>query len=699
MFHLGYIFTLMFVGALISYFYRNFRGPRQIGLNFSALALSVSFWSAFRYSAAIAGDGLLANIYIRIALFIAAFSPYFLYRLVCCYCSAGEFACSKRKLALILSAASALAVVSPWGVAGIVEHDDLLVSASFGVGGILFALNTMFWHFVSLVLALYGQSKFRKKKDRKRVLALLLMVAVGYSANLIINIVTSLLNIDHAGLATALEAPLMLAGVCLFICGVVKYGVFNVRELALQLSLFIRVGIGAITWATMLFIIAQWIPDGIHRTSTGMIVYLLMMTLFVMVSPLVTEHVAKIFERTYYKTDYELDDLLTSLDRRLMACQSINSVGMNTCGLLAEGLGAEFSEIYFCSDKECRSYVLMRSGRVEKRRKSDCTHALLGNSVSLSDSGRDLVVSQKINSSHSVLLAFGKKTNLSEFSTKDQELVAAALGSISIAFARAVDTESYQADLHTQIAVATNDLQKLNKQLKKADSAKNEFISMASHQLRTPLTVSRNYVSLLKDGRIGNPDEAQGPALEQTHESLVKMTKLIEELLVSAQVNKGKLKLAKSSFDFKELVEQEIESLRGEASKQGVIVEPTLPKDSVEIYGDKQRLADVVSNLIDNALKYSNNNGRVAVGLRYDQSLNSVEFEVKDDGIGIKASDMPKMFRRYARSSNARQKRPGGTGLGLYIAKKVVDLHGGNIRLVSRLNKGTTIGFSLPVGR
>ena len=229
-------------------------------------------------------------------------------------------------------------------------------------------------------------------------------------------------------------------------------------------------------------------------------------------------------------------------------------------------------------------------------------------------------------------------------------------------------------------------------ELKEKNEAKDDFISMTSHQLRTPLSITMFNIKMLMGGAHGSVSAKQASALRDAQEGIDRMGEVIEELLDVARLNDGTFTIQKKAVNVSDLVRSEVDSLRTKAREKKIKIEADID-DNIILMLDQIKAKQVVANFLDNALAYTSAGGRIMVNL--EAGKDRVIFTVRDTGIGISKSEQLKLFGKFVRASNAQRLRPNGTGLGLYISKKIIEAHGGSIIFSSTLNKGSTFGFSL----
>jgi signal transduction histidine kinase len=233
-----------------------------------------------------------------------------------------------------------------------------------------------------------------------------------------------------------------------------------------------------------------------------------------------------------------------------------------------------------------------------------------------------------------------------------------------------------------------------NARLLELDALKDEFISLVSHELRTPLTSIRGYVELLLEERTLNDEQRRFLAVVDRNSE--RLLELVADLLFLAQVDAGKLSLELGPVDLEALVGECVESSLPAAAAKGIDL-TTSASRLPHLQGDRSRLAQVLDNLISNALKFTPSGGHVDVRLKAVDG--AAVLEVRDTGPGLGEDEREHLFERFYRSSNATESAIQGTGLGLPIAKAIVERHGGRIGLESAPGNGTTVRVELPLSQ
>jgi two-component system cell cycle sensor histidine kinase PleC len=240
----------------------------------------------------------------------------------------------------------------------------------------------------------------------------------------------------------------------------------------------------------------------------------------------------------------------------------------------------------------------------------------------------------------------------------------------------------------------TDTLIRQKNDLKALGETKDEFIMMASHQLRTPATIVKTYAGMLRDGFAGPLSKEQINMLDKAIFSNERQLEIIEDLLRVAKVDAGKVYLEKSDCNVSALINGVIaEQLVTYDSRNQKTIFNTLIKPIIASL-DPNLMRMVLENLLDNASKYSHEGQTITITL--SQTKHKTNITISDDGVGILKKDQKKMFTKFSRIDNALSFSTIGTGLGLYWAKKIVNLHGGTIEVCSKVEKGTSFKLSLP---
>jgi len=237
------------------------------------------------------------------------------------------------------------------------------------------------------------------------------------------------------------------------------------------------------------------------------------------------------------------------------------------------------------------------------------------------------------------------------------------------------------------------------KELEEAERLGKEFITLASHQLLTPLSIIRGFVSMLKAGDLGKLSPGQKNAINQIYNNSVKMIHLVEELLTISRMETGKLPFYFKKINLIPLISKVVSSVKPVSYAKKLFIKFQKPaEESIFINADPEKIENVLLNLLDNAIKYTNKGG-VTVKLKIKKAKGKTEVivSISDTGVGIPVEYQERIFQPFFRGKNILELDKRGTGLGLYIAKSFIQKHNGKIWAESAKGKGSTFYFSLPV--
>ncbi len=228
-----------------------------------------------------------------------------------------------------------------------------------------------------------------------------------------------------------------------------------------------------------------------------------------------------------------------------------------------------------------------------------------------------------------------------------------------------------------ELQLMSNRLAQANDKLRKLDNAKSDFLSIASHQLKTPLTAIKGYASLALEGAYGNVESQLRDALSKIYDSGDRSVNLVEDLLNISRIESGRMEFTFAKWKMEDLCQEVIDTLALKAKEHNLgleYIKPASPLPEVTIDGLKVR--EVISNLVDNAIKYTPKGG---VKLNLEQVKGNIRVTVSDTGIGIPQSELPYLFAKFSRGKDTSRLNTGGTGLGLYVGKQMIENNGGRI--------------------
>ena len=295
-------------------------------------------------------------------------------------------------------------------------------------------------------------------------------------------------------------------------------------------------------------------------------------------------------------------------------------------------------------------------------------------------------------------LLLGDKLSGETYSHGDIEILQIVAKELAVAAQNAkayAEIQDFNLTLQERVAHATNRLRVANRHLKELDQAKDEFISMASHQLRTPLTTIKGYLSMMLEGDAGEITPQQRAFTSYAFEGADRMVNLIADLLNVSRLSAGRFMIEAKPSDLGKIVEDEVRQLQSHAVAKNLELVYQAPKRVLPLIPlDDNKTRQVIMNFIDNAIYYTKE-GKITVTVTKVDA--AVRLTVRDTGIGVPLDARHKLFSKFYRAENAQTVRPDGTGLGLYLAKRVIEDQGGTIIFESVEGKGSTFGFELPL--
>ncbi|GAC1613531.1 MAG: hypothetical protein NVS9B1_22160 [Candidatus Dormibacteraceae bacterium] len=254
--------------------------------------------------------------------------------------------------------------------------------------------------------------------------------------------------------------------------------------------------------------------------------------------------------------------------------------------------------------------------------------------------------------------------------------------------------EIVQLEAYATSVAAGMERTRVTERITAMEKSKSQFLNLASHELRGPLTVLRGYISMLESGVFGELNAKGLRALPVMNGKAIEMNSLVEQMIEAARLEDGRLQLRLEEVDLRVVVESAVESVQPLVDAGHPLV-LDLPAEEVPAVVDRERILTILTNLIDNAVKYSPGGGEVHCQLRIKGG--AAEVEVVDQGLGVAAADLPILFTRFGRVTTPETQSIGGTGLGLYLAQELARMHGGDLVVQSRPGAGSTFTLKVPI--
>lgn len=498
---------------------------------------------------------------------------------------------------------------------------------------------------------------------------------------------------------------------------IVKHKLFDIkRTVARSVAYILSLGFIGLIYGGVIFILSFFLTSDARFDNADRVVYILLAVASAILFSPTKRFFDKLTNQIFYRDAYDPEEFLDELNSAIVGNIELGILLRQSTVIIQKNLKSEHCFVEILPTPVTQSKVIgLGSIEIDRKEGEYITHHLekSGKKIVVTDHlGSDenkfrnllseknigvivRLIPSNIQSKEAIAhLIIGTKKSGNVYDKQDIHTLDIVADELLIAIENALRFEEIQgfaAKLQAEVNTATSKLQKTNKKLRELDETKDEFISMASHQLRTPLTSVKGYMSMVLEGDAGKISKQQRDLLNQAFVSSQRMVYLIADLLNVSRLKTGKFIIESTPTNLAEVIEGEIDQLKETAKAKKIDIEYVKPKDFPTLALDETKIRQVIMNFSDNAIYYTPRGGKIKVELSEDKSY--IYFKVTDNGLGIPKRDMPHMFTKFYRASNARKARPDGTGLGLFMAKKVIDAQGGSILFESEENKGSMFGF------
>ncbi|MBL7142487.1 MAG: GAF domain-containing protein [Candidatus Pacebacteria bacterium] len=297
------------------------------------------------------------------------------------------------------------------------------------------------------------------------------------------------------------------------------------------------------------------------------------------------------------------------------------------------------------------------------------------------------------------MIVLGNKLSGEPYSQQDIELLTTLSNQASIALQNAQSyskIKNFNVRLEKEVNKATKELKEAYEELQKLDKAKSEFVSIASHQLRTPLTAIKGYISMMLEKDYGNPPKAMESPLKNIYTSNERLIKLVNDLLNVSRIEAGRIEIKKESFSLETMINSIIEELKGLSDKKNIYLKFEKSKKSIpNVSADKDKMRQAIINIIDNAIHYTVKGG---ITIQIQKQGNKLKIIITDTGEGMTKNELSYLFESFSRGKAGNKLWTEGAGLGLYVSRRFIELNRGKVWAESAgKNKGSTFYIELPI--
>ena len=696
------------VGSLVVFNNSRDMKVRLYGLlTISLVAMSVGNYLAIE----LATDQLF---YVRLVMFSSTVSVYLIYILVA-HLKSDELTRSFYKSSLFYATS----------IVGILDWTSLVFSGVIagvpptpipGPAIVLYFGHFIFVMILSIGLLYKGVRSSNGKERQQNKLLITGIVPILLLAPLTSFILPNLFGINQFVAITPLYAVIFVLSVGY---AIVKHGLFDVRAAAVRTVAYVFSLLTlALAYYALVYLISFTVfhsktVQGVSISPSNIVLALVLAFVFQPIKRFF-DHIT---DRVFFRGRYKVDELVTRIGKVLTSTTQLNILLEHTAHELQLALKASY--VMFVVEREDQKYAVLGDGKLprlsddESMQLHQFVRTIDGEVLMIDDVLRIVAHTQYSALIHALqrrhvaiivpldgsvgYLLLGESLSAG-YARRDVRMLTSISNELIIAIqnARSVqEVRELNSSLQRSIDQATKKLRDSNEKLIEMDATKDEFVSMASHQLRTPLTSVKGYISMVLEGDVGEISKEQRLLLGEAFTSSERMVHLIGDFLNVSRLQTGKFIIDTHLTDLAKVVEQEVESMQQIASTHAVKLVYKKPMRFPELYLDENKIRQVIMNFIDNAIYYSPESKEIKVSLSVEDG--DAVLRVTDKGMGVPAEVQKKLFTKFFRAENARKQRPDGTGIGLYLSHKVINGHSGSIVFESVEGKGSTFGFRLPI--
>ena len=506
------------------------------------------------------------------------------------------------------------------------------------------------------------------------------------------------------------KATTFLSGISFFVFGlcvliaITRHKLFNVRSIvARSIAYFFSLIIVATVYALLVGLVIERLTQSkvIEVLLTG-VSALIAMTLF----RYIRNGFDRITNRLFYREAYSSREKLDMLTDGLMSQTELKELAKVSLASLQKTLLPQKAALLILNKR--KPFLFgdnFGSGvysRIQKPSETATAYIyevdeLSGNSfdISMRSYGIALIVPLRSVKQLEGYIILGPRSSGSVYTRQDINFLKISARNIALAISNAksyLEISDFNKTLKAKIADATKQLRRKNGELERLHKTKDDFISMASHQLRPKITASAGFLDLMDNTKPAfSADQAE--LLGLAKQGLKQMTEIISDMLDISRMDSGGITLDTTKTDIIALAAEEVKRANMAGSTARIHLVNGLKSKSYAVELDRLKIREVIKNLLDNALQYSKD--EIVMHL-FPGDNKFIELMVRDSGIGLTRSEQARLFEKFYRSDGAKKLRPNGSGIGLYAAKLIVEAHGGSMIVKAKKGEGTTIGFRLP---
>lgn len=504
---------------------------------------------------------------------------------------------------------------------------------------------------------------------------------------------------------------------------IVAYSIIRHRLLDIRLAVARSIGyILTIIIVGSLYSVGFYLFDRFVLQNSVSLTTLMVSVVYMLITTfsfqILRQIIEKVTEGVFYHHSYDQQKLLEDLTRIMAGTLRLEDVTKSVLNELLESVQISWSTLSLIKDKKIISAQNVHLDR-QRTPAEDAVMVELAEHIFHRRQEKFLIFQEVTEEDHEIkeqmrsygyqmvlllivdnqllgALFLGAKSGGTVFSTQDIEVLKIFAPQFAVAVNNALSYEEisrFNITLKEEIKKATHELEEANDKLKELDKLKDEFVSLASHELRTPMSSIKGSLSLILEGYAGDISDKARKYLTAAFNENDRLVRLVNNLLNSSRIEAGRFTFTVSDVDLGKVITEVVANMQTAADEKKIYLKFETKEQDLMVRADNDKIREVVINLIGNALKFTTEGGITVSAAKKD---GMVVTSVTDTGPGMSEEALQKLFKKFSQVHNTAEKPVGGTGLGLYISKQIVDGLQGKIWVESTVNKGSTFSFSLP---
>ncbi|MDB5186052.1 MAG: hypothetical protein JWL85_575 [Candidatus Saccharibacteria bacterium] len=582
-----------------------------------------------------------------------------------------------------------------------------------GVNLTVGSLYTLYTLYMLLVIAwalfnFWWQHKRGRviEKNHIKLFSLGVVVYIGFA--MISNVVLPVLVDDWSTSRLGPIFTVPFVGITAY--AIMKHGLFDIKSaVARTVGYVLTISFVAVLYAAAIIFFSAQFGAFSHPTGSEFLLLVLPAIFIGLTFHRIEQVIASLTRRIFYRDAYDLKETLDKLSDALVTENAIGPLMSQSLHIISQAIKPANAYFMVLHDSSNVYREIMVGRNAPPQVEWFIEHIPLHKTAivmkdeletgawfnHLSREGVSLVLRLGTQSNLIGFLMFGPKQNGSVYTKQDVDLLQISAKNLGIALDNARKYEQisdFANTLHHEVTKATTNLREANEELKSLDALKDDFISMASHQLRTPATSVHQALQMLNHPSTTTKDRDE--LIEMAEASSERLVTVVANMLSVARLQAGHFTIDRSPSVLQELVKKVVMQTKVLADQKDIVLKVKLPNAPINLAVDVAKLNEAMSNYIENAIKYSGKGTTVTV--RLDLKDNQVAFEVLDNGMGVPENEQSKLFGKFYRAQNARHEQPDGNGIGLFVVRSIAQGHEGDT-YYKPLKQGSLFGFWLPL--